>query len=51
MTQQIIPCARRVAALFVQEHGVYESMPDVDPWPESRDARTYSGDLPVVACT
>lgn len=49
MSQQLLPCVRRVAALFVQEHGVYDSMPDVDPWPESRDARTYTGNLPVVA--
>lgn len=39
----------RVAALFVQSDGVYATMPDVDPWPQERDARTYSGPLPVVA--
>lgn len=39
----------RVAALFVQADGVYSAMPDVDPWPEARDARTYAGPLPVVA--
>lgn len=39
----------RVAALFVQTDGIYTAMPDVDPWPEERDARTYSGTLPVVA--
>lgn len=39
----------RIAALFVQADGVYSTMPGVDLWPESRDARTYAGDLPVVA--
>lgn len=41
--------AAEVAALFVQADGVYSRMPDVDPWPEARDARTYAGPLPVVA--
>jgi len=39
----------RVAALFVQAHGVYSGLSDVDPWPEIRDARTYAGPHPVVA--
>jgi hypothetical protein len=39
----------RVAALFVQENGCYFHHPDVDPWPEARDARTYAGNDPVVA--
>lgn len=38
-----------VAALFVQPHGIYATLPDVDPWPESRDARTYAGPHRVVA--
>lgn len=38
-----------VAALFVQEGGAYYGLPDVDPWPESRDARLYAGPWPVVA--
>lgn len=38
-----------VAALYVEEGGVYFGLPDVDPWPESRDARLYSGSSPVVA--
>lgn len=37
-----------VAALFVEDGGCY-SIPGVDPWPESRDARKYDGKLPVVA--
>ena len=38
-----------VAALFVQDGGSYFGLPYVDPWPESRDARSYPGPLPVVA--
>lgn len=38
-----------VAALFVAEGGAYYGLEDVDPWPESRDARKYTGPWPVVA--
>ncbi len=38
-----------IAALFVQENGGYYGLPDVDPWPESRDARRYAGPWRVVA--
>lgn len=38
-----------VAALYVQERGCYIDMPGADPWPESRDARLYTGPHPVVA--
>lgn len=38
-----------VAALFVATGGAYFGIPDVDPWDESRDARTYRGPHPVVA--
>lgn len=38
-----------IAALFVAEGGAYYGLPDVDPWPESRDARLYAGPWPVVA--
>jgi hypothetical protein len=39
----------RMAALFVQADGCYAGLPDVDAWPEARDARNYTGPLPVVA--
>jgi len=42
-------CSPLVAALFVQAGGCYASLPWVDAWPESRDARQYAGSLPVVA--
>lgn len=38
-----------IAALYVLERGPYIGLPDVDPWPESRDARAYAGPHPVVA--
>lgn len=38
-----------IVALFVQEAGIYSRLPGVECWPESRDARTYSGFSPVVA--
>lgn len=39
----------KIAALFVQEYGCYSQDPLIDAWPEHRDARLYTGDLPVVA--
>lgn len=38
-----------IAALFVQSGGCYFGLPDVDPWDESRDARSYDGPHRVVA--
>ena len=38
-----------IAALFVDARGCYSDMPDVDAWPESRDARLYAGPHSVVA--
>ncbi len=41
--------SQMVAALFVEKGGVYYGLPDVDPWPEDRDARLYRGPHTVVA--
>lgn len=38
-----------VAALFVDEDGIYPTLPDVDAWGVTRDARRYAGNAPVVA--
>jgi hypothetical protein len=38
-----------IAALYVLADGVYAGRPDVDLWPETRDARLYDGPHPVVA--
>lgn len=38
-----------IAALYVETDGCYFGLPDVDPWDEPRDARTYAGPHPVVA--
>ena len=40
---------KTVAALYVEADGCYAGLPDVDCWPESRDARLYGGPHPVVA--
>lgn len=40
---------RVIAALFVEAHGAYFGLPDVEPWDEARDARKYPGPWPVVA--
>jgi hypothetical protein len=38
-----------IAALFVEPRGSYANLPGVELWPESRDARKYSGPHRVVA--
>ena len=40
---------KAIAALFVASDGPYAGLTHVDAWPESRDARTYSGPHSVVA--
>jgi hypothetical protein len=35
--------------LYVEKGGIYYEIPDVDQWPEDRDARGYNGPFPVVA--
>ena len=39
----------QVAALFVDQRGVYAGLVGVDAWGEERDARLYAGPAPVVA--
>ena len=41
--------APKIAALFVQVDGAYWNRPEIDAWPEARDARRYAGPMPVVA--
>lgn len=38
-----------VAVLYCDKRGPYPTMPDVDAWDESRDARNYDNFFPVVA--
>ena len=38
----------KVAALFVDPHGPYFSLPEIDCWDKERDARLYSGPHPVI---
>lgn len=37
-----------IAALYVDPRGPYFNRTDVDPWPETRDARLYTGPYRVV---
>lgn len=37
-----------IAALFVETHGVYAHLADVDPWDIHRDARLYPGPYSVI---
>ena len=39
----------QIAALFVETGGVYFDLPNVDPWDEHRDARTYAGPHRIIA--
>jgi hypothetical protein len=39
----------RCAALYVETDGAYFGVPEVEPWDEPKDARHYTGPLPVVA--
>lgn len=38
-----------VAALFVEDGGIYFNREDIDPWGPSRNAKLYRGGSPVVA--
>lgn len=39
----------RIAALYVIKDGPYFGDPEIDPWDEERDARSYSGPHKVIA--
>ena len=39
----------KIAALFVEDGGIYANLPDVEIWTIDRDARRYAGPWPVVA--
>jgi len=38
-----------IAALYVEKNGVYYGLPNVDPWDEERDARSYDGPHRIIA--
>lgn len=38
-----------IAALYVDSNGSYSGLPNIDMWDETRDARRYPGNFPVVA--
>ena len=38
-----------IAALYVETDGAYFGLDGVEPWDETKDARRYTGPLPVVA--
>lgn len=38
-----------ISALFVDSQGPYSNRENIDPWPESRDARLYNGPNRVIA--
>ena len=40
---------RKIAALFVDEKGIYSNLPHVEAWGVNKDARKYNGPYPVVA--
>lgn len=40
---------RTVAALFVETNGAYSTLPGVEAWDATRDARKYAGPFPVIA--
>lgn len=39
----------QVAALFVREDSIYKNFPEIDCYDIKRDARSYSGSLPIIA--
>lgn len=43
------PCSPPIAALFVRADSVYHSMPAVDAWDATRDARRWPGGCPLIA--